>query len=154
MSFGYVVLGFNSHPSRGEAAPSNVLIQDAAGNDNKFTTTIGGSATNDNDFQAPFAVQAGQAITFGFYSQHTGNVNTYAWSILNINDPEGLVASYSVSPSSGVIDGGAGINWNDLVITIAGSINPGAQAEHQVRLSTQNSGGTTIKNYTLIIAAQ
>jgi len=151
VSFGYVVLGFNSYPKRGEAAPSNVLIQDAAGNDNRFTTTIGGSATNDNDFQAPFAVQAGQAITFGFYSQHTGNVSQYAWSILNINDLEGIVASYSISPSSGVIDGGTGTNWTNLVITIASSINPGAQAEHQVRLSTQNSGGTTIKDYTLIL---
>ena len=60
MSFGYVVLGFNSHPSRGEAAPSNVLIQDAAGNDNKFTTTIGGlvSAYASNSFSRGSAVNS------------------------------------------------------------------------------------------------
>jgi len=151
VSFGYVVLGFNSYPKRGEAAPSSLLIQDAAGNDNRFTITIGGTATNDKDFQAPLDVQAGQAITFGFYSQVVGNVNSWQWSIVNLNDPEGIVASWSSSPSSGTITGPTTVNWNNLVATIAGSLNPGAQADMTVRVAATNNGGTTTTNYTLTL---
>ncbi len=151
MSFGYVVLGFNSYPKRGEAAPSSLIVEDAAGNDDRFTTTVGGSATNDNDFQAPLMVSGGQAITFGFYSQAVGNIATYQWSILNFNDPEGMVSSFNYTLNSGNITGPTTANWTDLVATMAGSLNPGAQADMTLRIVATNSGGSTTKDYTLTL---
>ena len=151
MSFGYVVLGFNSYPKRGEAAPSSLLIQDAAGNDNRFTTTIGASVAHDNDFSNPYIVAglAGSTITFGFYSQVVGNVNTFQWSVLNINDPQGVIASYSSTPSSGSITGPTTVNWTNLAITLAGSIGGGSMAEFQVRVVANNDGGSDTADYTL-----
>ena len=151
MSFGYVVLGFNSYPKRGEAAPSSLLIQDAAGNDNRFTTTIGASVTNDNDFQAPFMVigLAGATITFGFYSQVVGNVNSWQWSIQSLQDPQGVVSSWSSSPSSGTITGPTTVNWTNLSATLAGSIPQGAMADMTVRVVATNNGGSTTTDYTL-----
>ena len=151
MSFGYTVLGFNSYPKRGEAAPSSLLIQDAAGNDNRFTTTIGAAVTNDNDFQAPFMVigLAGATITFGFYSQVVGNVNSWQWSIQNLQDPQGVVSSWSSSPSSGTITGPTTVNWTNLSATLAGSIPQGAMADMTVRVVATNNGGSTTTDYTL-----
>jgi len=149
--FGRTVSGFGSRAKRGEAAPSSLLIQDAAGNDNKFTTTIGASVTNDNDFSAPFIVAglAGSTITFGFYSQVVGNVNSFQWSVLNINDPQGVIASFSSTPSSGSITGPTTVNWTNLAITLAGSIGAGSLAEFQVRVVATNNGGSDTADYTL-----
>ena len=151
MSFGYVVLGFNSYPKRGEAAPSSLIIQDSAGNDDRFTTTIGASVTDDNDFQAPFMLIGlnGSTITFGFYSQVVGNVNTWQWSIQNLQDPQGVVSSWSSSPSSGTITGPTTVNWTNLSATLVGSIPQGAMVDMTVRVVATNNGGSTTKDYTL-----
>ena len=151
MSFGYVVLGFNSYPKRGEAAPSSLIVEDAAGNDDRFTTTIGASVTDDNDFQAPFMLIGlnGSTITFGFYSQVVGNVNTWQWSIQNLQDPQGVVSSWSSSPSSGTITGPTTVNWTNLSATLVGSIPQGAMVDMTVRVVATNNGGSTTKDYTL-----
>lgn len=151
MSFGYVVLGFNSYPKRGEAAPSSLLIQDAAGNDNRFTTTIGATVAHDNDFSNPYVVAglAGSTITFGFYSQVVGNVNSWQWSIQSLQDPQGVVSSWSSSPSSGTITGPTTVNWTNLSATLAGSIPQGAMADMTVRVVATNNGGSTTTDYTL-----
>ena len=149
--FGRTVSGFGSRAKRGEAAPSSLLIQDAAGNDNRFTTTIGATVAHDNDFSNPYVVAglAGSTITFGFYSQVVGNVNSWQWSVLNINDPAGVIASYSSTPSSGSITGPTTVNWTNLSITLAGSIGGGSMAEFQVRVVATNSGGSDTADYTL-----
>ena len=91
----------------------------------------------------------GSTITFGFYSQVVGNVNTWQWSIQNLQDPQGVVSSWSSSPSSGTITGPTTVNWTNLAITLAGSISGGSMAEFEVRVVATNSGGSDTATYTI-----
>ena len=92
---------------------------------------------------------AGATITFGFYSQVVGNVNSWQWSIQSLQDPQGVVSSWSSSPSSGTITGPTTVNWTNLSATLAGSIPQGAMADMTVRVVATNNGGSTTTDYTL-----
>ena len=108
MSFGYSVLGFGSHPTRGEPDVSNVLIEDDNGNDNCYTkvenSSGSNSTTHNHAFTAPVelvaGVSGGYTMTLNLNSSYTGNAASFAWTITEVSDPLNIV-SISTTTSSG-----------------------------------------------------
>jgi len=154
--FGRTVNGFGSYANRTVAvsAVSDIYSEDdngtgATGDGNsKFTKTVGGSATHNQRVLDPLEVTAGQAITVGLNGEWTGTETSIAWSILEIDNGLGLVASVSVA-----VDGSSAATTAafDPVFTIAASAGPGEQAAYRLTLAVTNSGGTTTKNWDFLV---
>ena len=125
------------------AAVSDIYSKDDAGSGSlghggsKFTKTVGGSATHNQDIIAPLEVSAGQAVTVGLNGEWTGTETSIAWSVLTVDNALGLVAG--VSPTSGTSAG------FDPVFTIAGGAAQGMAAAYRFQLEVTNAGGTTTK---------
>ena len=108
MSFGYSILGFGSHPTRGEPDVSNVLIEDDNGNDNCYTKVENSSGSNSTTHNHAFAagvelvagVSGGYTMTLNLNSSFTGNAASFAWSITEVDDPANLVSISTTSASS------------------------------------------------------
>ena len=105
----------------------------------KFTKTISGSATHDNVILAGLEVAAGQAITIGLNGNWTGTAASQAWSITEVDNGQGLIAS--ISPSSGTAAG------FDPVFTVSGSASSGEIAIYTFTLEVTNAGGVTTKSW-------
>lgn len=136
------------------SAVSDIYSEDdngtgATGDGNsKFTKTEGGSATHNQVILNPLVVGAGQAITVGLNGEWTGTETSIAWSILEIDNGLGLVASVSVAVNGSSVATTAAF---DPVFTISGGGGSGMSARYTLSLAVTNSGGTTTKNWDLTI---
>ena len=109
----------------------------------KFTKTVGGTATHNQVVLNGVEVAAGQAITVGLNGNWTGTAASQAWSITEIDNGQGLIAS--ISPSSGTSAG------FDPVFTISGGASNGDAALYDITLDVTNAGGTTSKTWSGIL---
>ena len=114
----------------------------------KFTKTVGGSATHDQVVLNGLEVAAGQAITVGLNGNWTGTAASQAWSITELDNGLGLVASVSVAVNGSSVATTATFTPQ---FTISGTGSAGDAAIYQLALAVTNAGGTTTKTWDLII---
>ena len=114
----------------------------------KFTKTVGGTATHNQVILDPIEVAAGQAITVGLNGNWTGTAASQAWSITELDNGLGLVASVSVAVNGSSVATTATFTPQ---FTISGTGSAGDAAIYQLALAVTNAGGTTTKTWDLII---
>lgn len=124
----------------------------ATGNNNsKFTKTLSGSSTHNQNVEAPMEVTAAsQVIKVGLNGNWTGTETSIAWSILEQDNGLGLVASVSVAVDDSTVATTAGF---DPVFTIAAAnTSPqGKLAQYRITLAVTNAGGTTTKQWSFVV---
>jgi len=146
---GTIIINSYAFGAASVSAVSDIYSKDdngtgATGDGNsKFTKTVGGTATHNQVLLNPTEVAAGQAVTVGLNGNWTGTASSIAWSITELDNGQGLVAS--ISPSSGTAAG------FDPVFTISGSGSNGDAALYEITLEVTNAGGRTTKNWTGVV---
>tara|TARA_R110000822_G_scaffold205304_1_gene341819 strand:- start:66 stop:533 length:468 start_codon:yes stop_codon:yes gene_type:complete len=149
-----IVSGVAMGQVAGVSAVSDIYSKDdngtgATGDGNsKFTKIEGRNITHNQVILDPLEVAAGQAITVGLNGNWTGTAASQAWSITELDNGLGLVASVSVAVNGSAVATTAAF---DPQFTISGTGSAGDASIYQFTLAVTNAGGTTTKTWDLII---
>ena len=149
-----IVSGVAMGQVAGVSAVSDIYSKDdngtgATGDGNsKFTKIEGRNITHNQVILDPLEVHAGQTITVGLNGNWTGTAASQAWSITELDNGLGLVASVSVAVNGSAVATTAAF---DPQFTISGTGSAGDASIYQFTLAVTNAGGTTTKTWDLII---
>ena len=149
-----IVSGVAMGQVAGVSAVSDIYSKDdngtgATGDGNsKFTKIEGRNITHNQVILDPLEVAAGQTITVGLNGNWTGTAASQAWSITELDNGLGLVASVSVAVNGSAVATTAAF---DPQFTISGTGSAGDASIYQFTLAVTNAGGTTTKTWDLII---
>lgn len=149
-----IVSGVAMGQVAGVSAVSDIYSKDdngtgATGDGNsKFTKIEGRNITHNQVILDPLEVAAGQAITVGLNGNWTGTAASQAWSITELDNGLGLVASVSVAVNGSAVATTAAFAPQ---FTISGTGSAGDASIYQFTLAVTNAGGTTTKTWDLII---